>query len=97
MKAQLRNGYCIYARMFFQGSVPVVSDADEKYVIFETELAAQREIAEHTIDRIRQFLVGERDFEDAIEVEEYIVPVTVQADGTITDEDGNCFGPRVMN
>ncbi len=45
--------------------------------------------------RIRQFLDGDRDFEDAITVEEYVVPVSVRPDGTISDEDGNCFGLRV--
>jgi hypothetical protein len=89
----LRNGFCIYIDTFFQGPVPVVSDGEGKYVIYQTELEAQREIVEHTIIRLRQFLEGERDFDDAITVEEYMVPVTVHPDGKFTDEDGNCFGP----
>jgi hypothetical protein len=76
--------------------VPVVSDGEDKYIVFETELEAQREIVDHTMIRLRQFLEGERDFDDAITVEEYVVPVTVHPDGVITDEDGNCFGPRVQ-
>lgn len=36
-------------------------------------------------------MVGERDFEDAITIEEYIVEVDVGPDGSITDEDGNHF------
>lgn len=88
----LRNGYCIYIRTFCQGPVPVVSDGENKYVVFETELEAQREIADYAMTRIRQFLDGERDFDDAMTVEEYVVPVTVHPDDTITDEDGNCFG-----
>lgn len=91
--SSLRNGYCIYTRTFFQGPIPTVSDGDDKYVVFETELEAQREIADHAINRIRQFLDGERDFDDAMTVEEYVVPVTVQPDGTFTDETGNSFGP----
>ena len=63
--------------------------------MFETELEAQKEIADDQITRLQQFLDGERDFEDAIAVEEYIVPVTVHPDGIITDEDGNRFGPEV--
>jgi hypothetical protein len=46
--------------------------------------------------RLRQFLDGERDFADAITVEEYVVPVTVHPDGTITDETGRCFGPEPL-
>ena len=46
--------------------------------------------------RLRQFLDGEREFEDAIEVEEYIVPVTLHPDGKIVDEHGRYFGPEVF-
>jgi hypothetical protein len=91
----LRIGFCIYVDAFFQGPVPTVSDGDDKYVVFETELEAQKEIADNAVIRLRQFLDGERDFDDAITVEEYVVPVTVHPDGTFTDEAGNCFGPKV--
>ncbi len=91
----LRTGFCIYIDTFFQGPVPTVSDGDDKYVMFETELEAQKEIADNAMIRLRQFLDGERDFDDAITVEEYVVPVTVHPDGIITDEAGNCFGPKV--
>jgi hypothetical protein len=93
--SKLRAGYCIYIDTFCQGPVPVVSD-DKGYVVFETELEAQKEIVDNQIIRLQQFLYGEREFEDAIEIEEYIVPVTVHSDGVITDEDGNCFGPQVF-
>jgi hypothetical protein len=88
-------GFCIYINTLCQGPVPVVSDGEGKYVVFETELEAQREIVDNAMIRLEQFLEGERDFDDAITVEEYVVPVTVYPDGTITDETGNCFGPRV--
>ena len=88
-----RNGFCIYINTYCQGPVPVVSD-ENGYVIFETESAAQREIVDALQIKLQQFLDGEREYEDAITVEEYVVPVTVQANGTITDEDGRCFGPK---
>ena len=90
-----RNGFCIYIDTLCQGPVPVVSDGEGKYIVFETELEAQREIVDNAVIRLRQFLEGDRDFDDAITVEEYVVPVTVHPDGTITDEAGNCFGPNV--
>jgi hypothetical protein len=96
MASTLRRGYCIYIDTFCQGPVPVVSDGAGKYVIFETELDGQKEIADHAITRLKQFVDGERDFDDAVTVEEYLVPVTVHPDGTFTDEDGNCFGPRAQ-
>jgi len=88
-----RNGFCIYINTFCQGPVPVVSD-ENGYIVFETELAAQREIIDNLQMHLQQFLDGEREYEDAITVEEYVVPVTVHANGTITDEDGRCFGPK---
>lgn len=90
----LRDGFCIYINTFCQGPVPVVSDND-RYVVFETELEAQKEIVDNQMTRLQQFLDGERDYQDAITVEEYVVQVTVHPDGKIVDEAGNCFGPRV--
>ncbi len=92
--SNLRDGFCIYIDTFCQGPVPVVSD-DNRYVVFETELEAQKEIVDNQMMRLRQFLDGEREFEDAMTVEEYVVPVTVHPDGVIVDETGNCFGPQV--
>jgi len=88
------TGFCIYINTLCQGPVPTLSD-ENGYIIFETELEAQKEIVDHQIFRLRQFLEGEREFEDAMEVEEYVVPVTVQPDGKIVDEAGRCFGPQV--
>ena len=95
MANNLRNGFCIFIRTLCQGPVPVVSDGKDKDVVFETKLAAQKEIDDYMMTRLRQFMDGERDFEDAITVEEYVVPVTVHPDGTFTDDGGNCFGPNV--
>src|ERR1035438_7696772 len=91
----LRDGFCIYINTFCQGPVPVVSD-DDGYVVFATELEAQKEIVDNQMTRLRQFLDGEREFEDAIEVEEYVVPVTLHPNGKIVDADGRCFGPEVF-
>jgi hypothetical protein len=88
-----RDGFCIYIDTICQGPVPVWRDGEGKYLVFKTEIEAQREIADDLIMRLEQFMDGERDFDDAMTVEEYIVPVTVQTDGSFTDEDGNCFGP----
>ena len=52
---------------------------------------AEREIASDCIERLQQFLAGERSFDDAMTVEEYVVPVTAFPDGSITDEDGAIF------
>jgi len=91
----IRNGFCIYINTFCQGPAPVVSDGDGKYVVFDSEQDAQKEIVDNALIRLQQFLDGERDFDDAITVEEYVVPVEVDLNGKITDETGKQFGPDV--
>lgn len=92
---KLRDGFCIYSITLCQGPVPVVTD-ENGYCVFETEVEAQKEIVDNQLTRLRQFLNGEREFEDAMTVEEYIVPVTVYPDGVIVDEAGRVFGPEVF-
>ena len=87
-----RKGFCIYIDTFCQGAIPTVSD-ENGYIVFETELEAQKEIVDNMMTRLREFLDGDRDYDDAITVEEYVVPVFVHSDGTLSDEDGNCFSP----
>ena len=88
------DGFSIYIDTLCQGPVPVLTGDGDHYVVFKSEAEAQKEIVEHTLLRLRQFLAGERDYQDAITVEEYVVPVTVDPDGSFTDEDGNIFGPK---
>jgi len=92
---KLRTGYCIFINTFCQGPVPVVSDENGDYVVFKTEVEAQREIVDTIQIRLQEFLDGERDYDDAITVEDYVVAVTVNRDGTLTDADGNRFSGRV--
>lgn len=97
--AMLRQGYCIFINTVFQGPVPSVRESapgdaagiSERICIFPTELEAQREIADMMLTRLQEFIDGERDFEDAMTVEEYVVEVDVCPDGEIIDADGNSF------
>lgn len=85
-------GFCIYITTICEGAVPTVRDGDGKPCIFKTEVEAQREIADNAMTRLKEFIDGHRDFEDAMTVEEYVVPVDVYPDGSIVDADGNHFG-----
>jgi len=94
-----RRGYCIFIDTVFQGAVPAVTEEDgddpnatEIICVFPTEREAQLEIADFMMIRLQQFLDGERDFEDAITVDEYVVEVDVLPDGKIVDSNGNSFG-----
>ncbi len=63
-------------------------------VVFPSELDAQREIADNQFIRIQQFLDGERDFEDAISTDEFVLPVDVLPDGRISTENGRIYGKQ---
>lgn len=87
----LSDGFCIYINTLFQGPVPVVNGSDYRYIVYSTADAAQRDIVSHAITRLEEFLSGEREFEDAIVVEEYAVKETVCGNGLVTDGMGNTF------
>jgi len=94
-----RHGFCIFINTLFQGPVPSVKEsspsdaanASERICIFPTEREAQLEIVDSMMTRLQEFIGGERDFEDAVTLEEYVVEVEVLPDGSIVDVDGNGF------
>jgi hypothetical protein len=83
---QSRKGFCVFVDTVGDGPQPAVW-GDHAPVVYDTEHAteheAQREIADHQILRLQQFLEGEREFEDAIVIQEYVVPVRVVPGGRI--------------
>ena len=85
------SAYCIYITTICEGPVPAVRDGRGKPCVFKNELEAQREIADNAMTRLREFIDGEREFEDAMTVEEYVVSVDVYPDGSIVDADGRSF------
>lgn len=87
-----RSGFAIFQHFFFQGVRPACYGADNYPVIFDTELEAQREIADTQLTRIQEFLDGEREFDDAISTEEFILPVDALPDGRIVTKSGRVFG-----
>ena len=86
-----RTGYAIFCATVFQGTMPACYEGDCP-VVFATEQEAQREIADHQLTRIQQFLNGERDFDDAITTDEFVLSVDVWADGSISIEGGRRYG-----
>lgn len=90
------RGYCIFIDTLCQGSVPSVTEVittpqgheSKRICGFSSELEAQREIVDAMMTRLQEFLDGERDFEDAVSVLEYVVEVEVSPDGRIVDTEG---------
>lgn len=89
----IRSGYVIFCPTIFQGTMPACYEAGSP-LVFPTEFEAQREIACHQMIRIQQFLDGERDFEDAITTDEFVLRVAVRPDGRVAIEDGRIFGAQ---
>ena len=84
--------YCIFLDTVCEGRIPAWHDEKGMPVVYPTKKAAQREISDDIIEKLNQFLASERDFDDAMTIEDYVLPVDVLPDGSVLDEDGNCFG-----
>lgn len=87
----VRHGFCIYIDTVCEGPVPIEHDGNGNIIVHATRESAEREIAGDVIDRLQQFLAGERYFDDAMTVEEYVEEVDVLPDGSIIDESGRQF------
>lgn len=92
MGPNYKRGFCVYIDTLCQGPVPVERKEDGFPVVYASAADAERSIAEDMIERLQQYLKGEREFGDAITVEEYVVPVDVCPDGSVCDAEGNIFG-----
>ena len=83
--------FCIYIDTISQGPIPIERDEHGFPVVYAKREDAEREIAKDCIERLHQFLSGERTFDDALTVEEYVAEITRCEDGVIMDADGNVF------
>lgn len=84
-------GFGIFINTVCEGRVPSVRGDGSKPFVFPTRIEAECEIADLMMTRLQEFLDGERDFEDAMTLEEYIMEVDMQPDGSVTTEDGDSF------
>jgi len=89
----IRSGFAIFCPTVFQGIMPACYEEDHP-VVFATEVEAQREIADNQLIRIQQFLDGQRDFDDAINTDEFVLPVDVWPNGNISTEGGRLYGKQ---
>jgi hypothetical protein len=68
------KGFCIFILALFEGEVPSCIGENHKPVVFATEEEAEFEIIDFVSDRFEEYLDGERDLEDAMTVEEFVLP-----------------------
>jgi len=78
-----RSGYGIFINTIEEGEVPLWLDGEGKPCFYSTREEAEREVVDDLLNRLEEYLAGEREFEDAITVEEYVLPVKRLPDGTL--------------
>lgn len=61
------------------------------FLLHVTECEAQLAIAADIMEKIHQFQVEKRDFEDTIAMEDYIEPTSVRIDATFCDSEGKSY------
>ncbi|MBC7365797.1 MAG: hypothetical protein H7343_03120 [Undibacterium sp.] len=87
-----RSAFAIFEVTFFGGLTPTWREESGFPAIYATEQEAQIEIAEMLILQLGQFIAGEREFDDAQSISDFILPVKVWSDGSIETERGRRFG-----
>jgi hypothetical protein len=85
--AGLSSGWCLFVHSVCDGFSPVEHDGEGRVVVYATRRAAEEAWAEDQIDRLEEFLRGEREGEET-DSGFCVVGVEVQADGTVCDEEG---------
>ncbi|MGV3754028.1 MAG: hypothetical protein ACO1QS_01445 [Verrucomicrobiota bacterium] len=83
-----QSGFGIFINTIAEGAVTLWRDGEGMPCFFETSKEAEVTIIEDLMTRLQECLEGEREFDDAITVEEYILPVERLADGALRDEWG---------
>jgi hypothetical protein len=62
-------------------------DAPFEHLLFPTEREAQMEMADRMMSKLEEFIVGERDFDDAVALDEHVLEVVRRGDGKIFPKD----------
>lgn len=91
-KVTTRSAFAIFTITLCEGLVPAWHDEHGLPVTYSTEREAQLEIVDELIEKLRQFIAGQRPLADVLTIEDFILPVEVFPDGTTQTEDGRRFG-----
>lgn len=91
-KKNTRSAFTIFQHTVCDGTVPTWRDEQDFPLTYSTEREAQCEVAEMLIEQLKQFIAGEREYDDALTTGDFILPVEVWPDGRIQTETGLRFG-----
>lgn len=84
-------GFIVAITTAAEGLTVSVTGDKNRPVVFTTQNAAEQCIIDCLADRVDECQRGERDFEDAITIEEFVTAVMVGDDGVIYDEHDHVF------
>lgn len=87
-----KSVYCIFH--YAPDKTPAWHGDDDLPITHATKQEALKEICDTLREHVRQIEEGHRDLEDGIGFEDWIEEVQLHPDGSITDKDGNTYGPR---
>ena len=83
--------YMIVGESVVEGLQPtvMVSEGDSPFepLLFPTEREAQMEMADRMMSKLEEFIDGERDFDDAVALDEHVLEVVRRGDGKIFPKD----------
>lgn len=83
--------YTIVGESVVDGLQPTVmvseGDSPFEHLLFPTEREAQIEIADRMMTKLEEFIDGERDFDDAVALDEHVLEVVRRGDGKIFPND----------
>lgn len=83
--------YIIVGESVVDGLQPTVmvsiGDSPFEHLLFPTEREAQMEIADRMMTKLEEFIDGDRDFDDAVALDEHVLEVGRSSDGKIFPKD----------
>lgn len=83
--------YIIVGESVLDGLQPTVmvseGDMPFRHLLFSTEREAQMEIVDRMMTKLEEFISGERDFDDAVAVDEYVLEVVRREDWKLFPKD----------
>ncbi len=91
-----RHAFCVYINTLIDGPIPADRDEKGNPAVYGTRVEAEQSIVSLLMVRLQEFMDGEREYDDAMTVEEYIVEVDVLPDGSIVDSEDNHFGSNPL-
>jgi hypothetical protein len=91
METNNEHGYIIAVDSLAEGCTAVQRGADGMPVVYETRIEAERDVVQDFITRLQEFLRGERAFDDATFLEDCILEVTRNANGSLEDDYGRKY------